>query len=128
MKALMGDVVDIFSDQAHLAPKYNLPALAAWSAERLPEYPDIPTMKELGYDAVMGNWLAMYAPKGTPQNVKDKLTSALKATLEDQTSLKRLADLRLKPAWMGQDDLDKFGAVVFEQNRKLLEKANLIAK
>ena len=128
MKALMGDVVDIFSDQAHLAPKYNLPALAAWSAERLPEYPDIPTMKELGYDAVMGNWLAMYAPKGTPQNVKDKLTSALKATLEDETSLKRLADLRLKPAWMGQDDLDKFGAVVFEQNRKLLEKANLIAK
>ena len=128
VKALLGGVVEIFSDQAQLSPKYELPPLAAWSAERLPEYPNVPTMKELGYDIVMGNWVGMFTPKGTPQDAKDKLTAALKATVEDATVIKNLANLKLAPAWQGQDDFGKFASTVYTQNGKLLEKAGLIAK
>lgn len=128
VKALLGGVVEIFSDQAQLSPKYDLPPLAAWSADRLPEYPNVPTMKELGYDIVMGNWVGMFTPKGTPQDVKDKLTAALKRTVEDATVIKNLANLKLKPAWQGQDDFGKFATTVYKQNGELLAKAGLIAK
>lgn len=127
VKALLGGVVEIFSDQAQLAPQYELPALAAWSAERLPEYPDVPTMKELGYDIVMGNWVGMFAPKGTPQDVKDKLTAALKATVEDETTIQNLANLKLKPAWMGQDEFGEFASTVYKQNGNMLAEAGLAA-
>ncbi len=128
VKALLGGVVEIFSDQAQLSPKYELPPLAAWSAERLDEYPNVPTMKELGYDIVMGNWVGMFAPKGTPQDVKDKLTAALKATVEDATVIKNLANLKLKPAWQDQDAFGKFASTVYKQNGELLANAGLIAK
>ena len=128
VKALLGGVVEIFSDQAQLSPKYELPPLAAWSAERLDEYPNVPTMKELGYDIVMGNWVGMFAPKGTPQDVKDKLTAALKATVEDVTVIKNLANLKLKPAWQDQDAFGKFASTVYKQNGELLANAGLIAK
>lgn len=128
VKALLGGVVEIFSDQAQLSPKYDLPPIAAWSAERLPEYPNVPTMKELGYDIVMGNWVGMFTPKGTPQDVKDKLTAALKATLENDTVIKNLANLKLNPEWQGQEDFGKFAATVYKQNGQLLKNAGLIAK
>lgn len=128
VKALLGGVVDIFSDQAQLSPKYDLRPLAAWSAKRLSEYPNVPTMKELGYDIVLSNWVGVYAPKGTPQDVKDKLSSALKATVEDKVAIEHLAKLKLIPEWMGQKDFGAFSAQVFEQNGKHLAKAGLLAK
>ena len=85
-------------------------------------------MKELGYDIVMGNWVGMFAPKGTPQDVKDKLTAALKATVEDATVIKNLANLKLKPAWQDQDAFGKFASTVYKQNGELLANAGLIAK
>src|SRR5262245_54834292 len=51
--------------------------LALVNHERLPEYPDVPTMKEIGY-AEVGTlaWQAMFAPAGTPKEVLEKLASA----------------------------------------------------
>ena len=41
--------------------------------QRLPEYPDAPTLKELGYAAGKGLWSALYAPAGTPRGVLEAL-------------------------------------------------------
>jgi len=40
---------------------------------RLPEYPDVPTFKELGYTAGEGLWSALYAPARTPRDVLEAL-------------------------------------------------------
>ena len=47
--------------------------LGVCSEERLKSYPDVPTLKELGYNVVYGAWRGLCAPKGTPDDVVAKL-------------------------------------------------------
>ena len=47
--------------------------LGICSEERLADYPDVPTLKECGYDVIYGAWRGLCAPKGTPAEVVDKL-------------------------------------------------------
>lgn len=55
--------------------------LACFSDERTEAYPDVPTIKELGYDVVINSNRGFIAPKGTPPEVVSILETAfLKAT------------------------------------------------
>src|SRR5258705_4295329 len=60
-------------------------ALASWSTERLTLLPEIPTFKELGYDAEFYIWTGIFVPVSTPPAVIQKLRTAVKdaATSED---------------------------------------------
>src|SRR5436309_11907654 len=51
-------------------------ALAVMSDQRLPEYPDVPTLKELGYSNSKGLWSALYAPAATPRDVLEVVRQA----------------------------------------------------
>jgi tripartite-type tricarboxylate transporter receptor subunit TctC len=53
-------------------------ALASWSTERLPLLPEIPTFKELGYDAEFYIWSGVFAPAATPTPVIDRLRAAVR--------------------------------------------------
>ena len=54
----------------------KLRVLAVMADERLPEYPDAPTLKELGYANGKGLWSALYAPAKTPPDVLETLHKA----------------------------------------------------
>src|SRR5574341_2214546 len=53
-------------------------ALASWGTERLAMLPDIPTFKELGYDAEFYIRSGVFAPAATPSAVIDKLRLAVR--------------------------------------------------
>ena len=53
-------------------------ALASWSSERLPLLPEIPTFKELGYDAEFYIWSGVFAPAATPTPVLDRLRAVVR--------------------------------------------------
>jgi len=53
-------------------------ALASWSTERLPLLPEIPTFKELGYDAEFYIWSGVFAPATVPSPVLDRLRAAVR--------------------------------------------------
>ena len=60
--------------------------------QRLPEYPDVPTLKELGYAAGKGLWSALYAPARTPRDVLETLHRATVQALNSeavQTTFKK---------------------------------------
>ena len=59
--------------------------LATWGEARHPALPDVPTLKELGYDAVFSQWTGLFAPAGTPQPVIDKLRAASRQVVADPT-------------------------------------------
>ena len=50
--------------------------LATSGAKRSPQYPDVPTFKESGYDIEGSAWYALFAPAGTPKAIVDKLAAA----------------------------------------------------
>jgi len=53
-------------------------ALASWGAERLALLPDIPTFKELGYDAEFYIWSGVFVPAATPPEIQAKLRAAVR--------------------------------------------------
>jgi tripartite-type tricarboxylate transporter receptor subunit TctC len=67
-------------------------ALAVMSDARLPEYPDVPTLKELGYSTGKGLWSALYAPAATPRDTLETLHKAAVQALNSepvQTAFKK---------------------------------------
>jgi tripartite-type tricarboxylate transporter receptor subunit TctC len=56
--------------------------------------PNVPTLDEAGLKGFeVSVWHGLYAPKGTPKAVVEKLTNALQAALRDATLRQRFADL-----------------------------------
>jgi tripartite-type tricarboxylate transporter receptor subunit TctC len=53
-------------------------ALASWSSERLALLPEIPTFKELGYDAEFYIWTGIFMPAGTPPQIIARMRSAVR--------------------------------------------------
>ncbi len=58
-------------------------ALALSSAQRLPDYPDIPTFAEQGYPNIIGTvWFSLSGPPGMPQEIVDRLNAEVRRALE----------------------------------------------
>jgi len=98
LNALVGSQVDYMCDQiVNLVPHVTsgtIKAMAIGTADRNPALPDVPTSKEAGLPAFQASaWNALFAPKGTPKPVVDKLANALDKALDDPAVRKRLLDL-----------------------------------
>ncbi len=107
MNALVAGQVDYMCDQiVNAVPQVQAGTIRAYAvatADRNPALPDVPTTKEAGLpDYQVSAWNAMFAPKGTPKPVVDKLNNALVKALDDESVRKRLLDL-------GSDIPDKAG-------------------
>ena len=55
----------------------SLKAIAVISEERIPDYPDLPTLRESGIDFAAGPWAGIMAPKGTPKEIVDKINAVV---------------------------------------------------
>ena len=62
-------------------------ALAIMSDERLPDLPEVPTLKELGYPNAKGLWAALYAPAATPREVLETVRKAAATALASEPVL-----------------------------------------
>jgi tripartite-type tricarboxylate transporter receptor subunit TctC len=72
----------------------TIKAYAIGSAQRNPALPDVPTAKEAGLPEFQATpWWALFAPKGTPQPILDRLTDALDKALDDGNVRRRLAEI-----------------------------------
>lgn len=99
---LMGGQVDLLCDQTtNTVPQIKankVKALAVTSPQRLSVLPDLPTLDESGLKGFdVSVWHGIYAPKGTPKAIIDKLEAALKQALKDPAIIKRFADLGTEP-------------------------------
>ncbi|MDH4149880.1 MAG: tripartite tricarboxylate transporter substrate binding protein [Betaproteobacteria bacterium] len=66
--------------------------LAVVAPERLSDFPNVPTMKEVGFpDHVVGSWQGVFVPKGSPQAVVKRLFPAVVNTMKDPNVIKQLA-------------------------------------
>ena len=98
MNALVGGQVDYMCDQiVNVVPQVNggtIKAYAIGTPERNPALPNVPTSKEAGLPEFQASaWNALFAPKGTPPAIGDKLSAALDKALSDEPTRKRLLEL-----------------------------------
>ena len=98
MNDLLGGQVDFMCDQTTNTTSQiksgKVKPYGVTSARRVQSLPDIPTLQEQGLkDFEVGIWHGLYAPKGTPKPVIDRLVAALQATVKDGEVQKRFADL-----------------------------------
>jgi tripartite-type tricarboxylate transporter receptor subunit TctC len=98
MQDLVGGHIDMMFDQASNALPHvrdgNIRAYAVTAKARLASAPDIPTVDEVGLPGFhVSVWSAMWAPRGTPEDVILKLNSAVVDALGDPAVVRRLSDL-----------------------------------
>ncbi len=128
MNALLGGQVDILCDQTtQTIPQIKAGTVKFYgvtSKNRIKALPDAPTLHEQGLkDFEVIVWHGIYAPKGTPKPILDKMNAAVRAALKDPDVMKRMADLgaeiapdsKLTPdglqTWL-KSEIDKWGPVI----------------
>ena len=102
MNDLLGGQVDFMCDQTTNTTGQikagKVKVYAVTTPKRVPSLPDVPTMQESGlanFDVAV--WHGLYAPKGTPKPVIDKLVAALQTALKDPMIKTRFAELGTEP-------------------------------
>jgi tripartite-type tricarboxylate transporter receptor subunit TctC len=98
MNDLVGGQVDFMCDQTTSTTGQikggKVKVYGLTSKQRVASLPDVPTLDEQGLKgAEVGIWHALYAPKGTPKPVVDKLVASMQEALKDQGVQKKFADL-----------------------------------
>jgi len=84
----------------------KLRLLAVSTPQRLPQFPDVPTVVEAGVPGFFFNsWFAMVAPKDTPRPVVDRLYAAMSESLKDEAVRKRLTEQGLTVRGTTPDEL-----------------------
>jgi tripartite-type tricarboxylate transporter receptor subunit TctC len=98
MTAMIAGHVDYMAGPpAEAIPQFHggaIKVFAVASAEQSSVLPQIPTTREAGLPEFQARtWSGLFAPKGTPRPILDKLTDALDVALDDETTRKRMFDL-----------------------------------
>lgn len=98
MNDLIGGQVDFMCDQTTSTTSHikagKVKAYGLTASKRVSSLPDLPTLEEQGLKgANVAIWHGLYAPKGTPKPVIDKLVSSMQEALKDQTVNQRFTEL-----------------------------------
>ena len=128
MNALLGGQVDILCDQTtQTIPQIkagNVKLYGVTTKSRIKSLPTAPTLHEQGLkDFEVVVWHGIYAPKGTPKPVIDRMNAAVRAALKDPDVVKRMDELgaeivpdsKLSPeglqSWL-KAEIDKWGPII----------------
>lgn len=103
--------------------------LAIASSKRYPSYPNVPTVSEAGGTSAMEiqTWVAMFAPRGTPKVIIDRINADVASIVADADTRERMTPVGLEP-WVGtpadiakviESESKRFGAIIRSLNIKL---------
>ena len=90
--------------------------LATLTLNRDPAWPDVPTARELGVDAVLDAWRGIAVPHGTPRQVISQIESAIKMTAASPEFVAQSEKLGVRPAFL---PAEAFSALVAKEDAEL---------
>jgi tripartite-type tricarboxylate transporter receptor subunit TctC len=110
---LVGGQVDVMFDNLpssiEQAKAGNLRALAVTSAQRSPALPDVPTLAESGLPGFeASSWFALFAPKGTPAEITEKLNADVRKAIDGEELKRRFAELGGEIKLMSRQELKDY--------------------
>jgi tripartite-type tricarboxylate transporter receptor subunit TctC len=86
----------------------KLRPLASFGATRSSVLPDVPTLKELGFDVEYYLWVGIFAPKGTPPAIVTTLREAIGKAVQSDSFKAALTNAGQQPAYLDGPDFQKF--------------------
>jgi tripartite-type tricarboxylate transporter receptor subunit TctC len=118
-------VLDGYSGLAAGWQSGSLKGIAVATTERLPEFPDLPTVAETLPGFFAGGWNVLLAPIGTPEAIVRKVGADLRTALEDKEVKSKLAGLGAYVRPMSPQELTAF---INEQQKIWKPVAEAVAK
>ena len=129
--AVAGGEIQIFFTPASEVVPYiqskRVRPIAVSSAQRITQFPELPTIAETvpGYE--LTSWMGTFAPAGTPKAIVDRLNAELKKAVADPAVAANLSSQTLDPMHMTPEefaklmraDYDKFGQIVKASGARL---------
>lgn len=80
-------------------------ALVTFNPARLHELPQVPTLREAGYDFDVLVWQALFVPKGTPPDIRNRLAAALQVALKDPSVVELAKNINTPLVWKNNAEM-----------------------
>ncbi|AKJ26743.1 tricarboxylate transport protein TctC [Caldimonas brevitalea] len=128
MPALLGGEIMAAADSTGFAPHVQagkLKVLNTWGAKRLPTFPNVPTLKELGIDIVQTSPYGLAAPKGMNPKLVKTLHDAFKKAMEMPNHKEALAKFDQELIYMSSAQYSKFAEETFKKEKAIIESLGL---
>jgi tripartite-type tricarboxylate transporter receptor subunit TctC len=127
---LLSRQVDMVADASGWAPvvedgRFRL--LAVWGAERMPRFPDAPTLREAGIDLVVNSPYGIGGPRAMDPMVVRRLHDAFKEALFDPATRAVMARFNMPLLYLDSADYDAASRAQVEIERAGLRRAGLLA-
>ena len=104
----------------------KLRALATNGSKRIPELPDVPTVREQGFPGLEAEgWNGLFAPAKTPREFIDRLQRETAAAVRHPDTAKRLGDIAAEPVGSSSADQDALLRKQVEQFRPIIKEMKL---
>ncbi|MEI6158200.1 MAG: tripartite tricarboxylate transporter substrate binding protein [Roseococcus sp.] len=114
MTAVIGGQVPLMSDSLPSAASHirqgSVRAVAVSGAERHPSFPEVPTLREQGYDLVTSSWFGLSGPARMPQPLVERLSREVRAILALPETRARFAEIGGTPGEFSPDEYAAFVA------------------
>jgi putative tricarboxylic transport membrane protein len=127
--AILGGNVSVggsgYSEFAEHIESGKMRPIAVTSQRRLPGI-NIPTMKEQGYDVILGNWRGVYAAPGISAGARDALTSSVIAATKTKSWTESLAKNGWTPAVLTGKEFEDFVEYEFSSLRAIMYLSGMV--
>lgn len=127
MLAFQAGQIQLFTDQTLLIRQYDLHPIAFLTEARNPDFPEVPTMREAGYDLVYTIWSGLYLPAATPEPVLARVEAACARTVRHPDFVAGMARVAQPILHRNRAEFAAFSRSESEKFRRLIEAANLRA-
>lgn len=123
--ALLRDDVSIYADLPGALKVNRLQAVGVMAATRTAEFPEVPTLREQGYDLVYSIWGGLFAPAGTPAEFLAKAEAACERALRVPAVVEGFERIATPITFRGQRDFGAFLDGEYAKFRAVVQAAGL---
>ena len=128
LSAVLGGHVTAMSDSTEWLPHVkegSLRLLVTHGERRMKSFPDVPTLRDLGYDFINETVFMIAAPKGTPAPIIKKLDEAFHKGMDDPEFVKTIATLEFDVTYRNSEDLKKYLDDAYNRFTVMIKKLNI---
>ena len=128
LQDLLGGQIEALADSSSWAPHVKagkLRLLATWGEKRTQEFPDVPTLKDSGFDVVVDAPNGVGAPKGLDVAIEAKLREAFKSAAASAEFAAACGRIDAPVMYLDGPDYERYVAAVYRKETQLIERLKL---